>query len=125
MLLFRLIFKTRNISPWRGIKTSAATIAAALCCCSFSSSHAKEGGWDLETYHVQLIVAIDAPGGVQEQLASELPEYVRDRIEASLTPAWACDLSLAIGAQRAQLYANLSAQTEPLPAKLPVDIDKL
>src|SRR5258708_4308078 len=74
-----------------------------------SISHAKNGGWDLEPYHIQITIAIDTPGGFAEQLANDLPRYLQRRIEASLVPAWSCDVHIAIGLERAKILTTISA----------------
>jgi hypothetical protein len=88
------------------------------------TSQAKNGGWDLDPYHVQIAIAIDAPGGLAEQLANELPRYLQRRIEASLAPAWTCDAHIATGAERAKILTTIAAE-DPPPADLPKDKDKL
>jgi hypothetical protein len=89
-----------------------------------SPAHAKNGGWDLEPYHIQISIAIDAPGGLTEQLASELPRYLQRRIDASLAPAWTCDVHIATGADRAKLLTAIAA-SDPPPPNVPKDKDKL
>jgi hypothetical protein len=86
---------------------------------------AKQGGWEYENYHVQIIVAIDAPGGVAEQLADALPRYLQRRIEASLIPAWSSNVRLAAGAERRRVFADIDAPAPAPPADLPSDADKL
>src|ERR1044072_940395 len=49
-------------------------VSAALC----PTARAKNGGWDLDSYHIQINIALDAPGGLSEYLASELPRYLAE-----------------------------------------------
>src|SRR4051812_10965566 len=82
-------------NPASRLRLSALTLAILTVGLLFNSpAHAKDGGWDLEPYHIQITIAIDAPGGVADTLTNELPRYLQRRIEASLTPAWVCDVSI-------------------------------
>src|SRR5690242_8154662 len=83
----------------------ASWIAAALCLLT-TATQAKNGGWDLEPYHIQIVIAIDTPGGLAEQLARELPQYLQRRIEASFAPAWICETRIATGAERAKIFST-------------------
>src|SRR5689334_18934585 len=76
---------------------------------------AKNGGWELEPYHVQVNIALDAPGGLSEYLATELPRYLARRVEASLAPLWTCDVKIATGADRAKLLEAIAAVDPPAP----------
>jgi hypothetical protein len=89
------------------------------------TTFAKQGGWEYETYHVQIVVAIDAPGGIAEQLADELPRYLQRRIDASLIPAWSSNVRLATGVERKRVFADIDAPTPAPPADLQADTDKL
>jgi hypothetical protein len=101
-------------------------ISALLTTLPFFASpiHAKNGGWDLEPYRIQITIAIDAPGGLAEQLASELPHYLQRRVDASLAPAWACDVRIATGVDRAKILGAITA-SDPPPPDVPKDKDKL
>jgi hypothetical protein len=87
-------------------------------------AQAKNGGWDLEPYHIQITIAIDVPGGLAEQLSADLPRYLQRRIEASLSPAWTCDVQIASGPKRANILTTIVA-SDPPPPDLPKDKDKL
>src|SRR4051812_37906623 len=105
MHLVRLMLNACYSPRLHGSSASLAAITAAFLAGMFSYADAKEGGWDFEAYHIQLNVAIEAPGGIAEQLAADLPHYLRDRIETSLIPMWICDVSFANGADSAKIYA--------------------
>src|SRR4051794_31265171 len=81
----------------------------------FSIACAKSGGWDLEPYHVQINIAIDASGGLAEQLANELPRHLQRRVQASLAPAWICDVHIATGLDRAKVFSTIAAIDPPTP----------
>lgn len=98
--------------------------AFAIALLSAATAIAKQGGWDFETYHVQILLAIDAPGGVAEQLTNDLPRYLQDRVETSLIPAWSCNVHLATRAQRVRTFANIDASSTVPPPDLPNDQDK-
>jgi hypothetical protein len=87
-------------------------------------SLAKDGGWDFEACHVQITVAIDAPGGIADQLAGDLPRYLQQRIQASLTPVWSSDVHVATGPDRPVVFVSMATPEAP-PPKLPADKDKL
>jgi hypothetical protein len=87
-------------------------------------SQAKDGGWDFEPYRVQITIAIDAPGGLAEQLSDELPRYLRNRVDAALAPAWSCDVHIAAGRERTDAFASMAA-SEPSPPALAAGKDKL
>src|SRR5262245_21292651 len=79
---------------------------------------AVDGGWDYQPYRVQAILTIDAPGGMAEQLAAELPEYLRQRVDSSLVPLWSFDLQLAAGVERSQVLGLLQSSPDNKPPKL-------
>ncbi len=80
-----------------------------------SCARAKSGGWDFEPYDVQINIAIDLPGGIAEQLVGQLPLHLKRRIDASLAPAWTCNVHLATGQERAKIFAAIAADDPPLP----------
>jgi hypothetical protein len=98
-----------------------ALVATALCA---PTTSAKDGGWGYEKYQVQITIAIDAPGGLAERLADELPRHLRRRVEASLVPAWNCEVRVAAGAERARMFTTVAAPEPSLPT-LPEDKWKL
>src|SRR5215203_4384516 len=75
----------------------------------YSIAHGKNGGWDLAPYHIQINIAIDAPGGLAERLATDLPRYVQRRIGSSLAPAWTSDIHIATGQDRAKIFTTIAA----------------
>src|SRR6476659_3330419 len=106
----------RRPNPPRRLRFSFFTSAILTAFLFFESpTHAKNGGWDLEPYHIQVAIAIDLPGGLAEQLASELPRYLQRRIDASLAPAWASDVHIATGESRAKILTAIGASDPPLP----------
>jgi hypothetical protein len=111
-------------NPPRRLRLSVYTVAFLInFICSLSTSQAKNGGWDLEPYHIQITVVIDAPGGLAEQLANDLPQYLQRRIEAALAPTWTCDIHIAAGPERAKILTTIAA-ADPPPPELPKDKDK-
>src|SRR5215210_3340159 len=86
-----------------------AVAIALLDVCLPSHSQAKDGGWDLSPYNLQITIAIDAPGGIAEQLAAELPRYVERRVDASLAPLWGSNVNIAAGPERAKILASIDA----------------
>ncbi len=119
-----LITETNAPASNHRLRLSAFFALAVASSYSLPTANAKDGGWDFEPYHIQIIIAIDAPGGVAEQLTNELPRYVRRRVEASLVPLWSCDTRVATGLERAKVFTTITA-TEPPPPDLPASKDKL
>jgi hypothetical protein len=115
----------RRPNPPHRLRVSVFTFTILIAFTSFVPiSHAKNGGWDLEPYHVQIDIAIDAGGGLAEQLANDLPPYLQRRIEASLFPAWICDVHIATGMERANILTAIAA-SDPAPPDVPKKKDKL
>jgi hypothetical protein len=85
---------------------------------------AKDGGWDLEAYQVQIQIAIDAPGGIAEELSAALPQYLERRINSCLTPSWSSTVQLATGVDRATTFTTIAA-ADPPPPPLPPEKEKL
>jgi hypothetical protein len=107
------------------LRLSVLTLLVLITLFAPQHASAKQGGWEYETYHVQIAVAIDVPGGIAEQLAGELPRYLQRRVEASLIPAWSCTVRLATGADRTRVFENVAAATPAPPSDLPTEKDKL
>jgi hypothetical protein len=80
---------------------------------------AEEGGWEYQPYRVQALLAIDAPGGLTENWAVELPTYLQQRADIALAPLWRVDLKLATGVKRRHVFDNLAATKPPLPKEFP------
>jgi len=112
MRLFQIHITKKAFS---GSRLAAVAVLLPAILVWISSIPAKDGGWDYESYRVQIVLAIDVPGGLAEMLADELPSYVRHRVEASLVPAWKCQTRLAIGAEREQICAAVSASSPAAP----------
>ncbi len=99
-------------------------VVSTLTIALTSPLHAKNGGWNLEPYHIEIRIALDLPGGLAEQLTNDLPTYIQQRIAASLAPLWATTAQVALGEARAKLFATLATDEPPLP-DLSADKDKL
>jgi hypothetical protein len=75
---------------------------------------ADDRGWDLKPYRIKALIAIDVPGGLAEKLASEVPRYLNERVEASIGTAWSFEVQLARGALRQSVFSNLlTFRTDP------------
>ncbi len=81
------------------------------------SSLADDRGWDFDPYQVKALVALDVQGGLAEQLAGELPRYLRERVEASLGRAWTFEAQLATGVLRHSVLANLYTVSQDAPSE--------
>ena len=103
----------------------SATLALAAIAALTSAAFAVDGGWEYQPYRIQAMLAIDAPGGLAKRLSVELPEYLAQRVDASLAPVWIFDVQVAAGAERAQVIDALESQSSAKPANLPAGKDKL
>jgi hypothetical protein len=118
-----LIPQHRSNLP-RRLRLSAVTLAVLITFTGpLPTTQAKNGGWDLEPYHIQITIALDAPGGLAEQLSAKLPSYLQRRIEAALAPFWTCDVRIAVGPERAKILSTILA-SDPPPPELSKDKDK-
>ena len=107
----------------RRLRLSALLAVAALPCTP-PTAHAINGGWEYQPYRIHAMLALDLPGGLADQLSAELPAYLQRRAAAALTPAWALDVQLAAGAERAAVFSTLAAASDAKPAALAADKDK-
>ena len=102
------------------------SVTALLALTSLArSTAAAEGGWEYQPYRIKAILAIDAPGGLAEELSTELPAYLQRRVDAALAPAWIFDVQLAAGAERAQVFTTIETATDAKPTNIPAEKDKL
>ena len=116
--------RSRNTALRRS-RLSAVAIAIALIAIASPTSHAADGGWEYQPYRIHTLLAIDAPGGLAEQLAAKLPEYLQNRVDSAIAPAWVFDVELATGVDRAHVFDNLASTSNAKPQNLPADRDKL
>ena len=87
---------------------------------------AASGGWEYQPYRVLAIVALDLPGGLDENLRQVLPAYLLQRADAALTPLWLFDVRMATGAEALLVRRSLSIENIAKPAAdLIADHDKL
>ncbi len=93
-------FSLRNTGLWL-----AATIAVAV---AVRTGRAADV-WKGQPYHIQLSLAIDAPGGLAEQLAAELPQYLNDRTISTIGSVWRLKTDVASGELRYKLLGGLDA----------------
>jgi hypothetical protein len=124
-LIPRLMVSSLHKTLPHGLRLSALATFAVAIVAPAPLSHANEGGWDLERYHVQINIATDVPGGLAEQLAADLPRYLSNRMESCLFPTWLCDVKIAAGTERPQVFADVAAPADLAPPKLPANKDKL
>ena len=100
--------------PRHRLRLSVSTLAFLITFAHLLPTvQAKNGGWDLEPYHVQITIVIDAPGGLAEQLSNDLPRCLQRRIEAALAPAWTCDVHIATGTERAKILTTIATADPP------------
>ncbi len=81
--------------------------------------------WELEPYRIHVVLAVDVPGPLADQFSAALPEYLADRAQTAIGPAWRLSTSVASGALRHQLLTNLATLPDDLPAEIAPEADKL
>jgi hypothetical protein len=87
---------------------------------------ARDGrGWEFEPYRIEAVIAIDAPGGMSERLANELPIHVARRAAAAIGPAWALNVQVAEAVQRKVVLSDVESLVKPPAAPFPTGGDKL
>jgi hypothetical protein len=92
----------------------------AFCWVRMVYAAGPDEAWDVDPYQIQISLAIDAPGDLAQQLADELPAYVRERAAASIGSLWRLETELATGATRHQMLTELdSITTKQLAAGAP------
>jgi hypothetical protein len=101
-----------------------AWAVAATCWAVVGRAAELEDVWESRPYRIHATLAIDAPGDLAEQLASQLPVYLQDRANTSIGVVWRQKTDLATGKFRQQLLENLDAVTAEDVADWPPDEDK-
>jgi hypothetical protein len=114
----------RRSAPRRRMRFSLHAAIAAALLYTLSPARANQPTWDFAPYHIQIIIAIDAPGGTAEHLSRELPEHIQRRIESALVPLWSCEVHCATGAEQARAFADAAASSDPQPPDFPPEKDK-
>lgn len=116
------------VSPQRRmIRHAGQLVSGALVLLSIVGNMlAADGGWEYQPNRIRVLIAVDVPGGLEEELGAELPSYVQQRAAAATEPAWQLDANLASGALRAAIVDSLRDATElAVPAEFVSDRDKL
>jgi hypothetical protein len=103
----------------------APVVAACLCWLLAATAAGQVKYWDLEPYRIHAVLAIDAPDSMADDLFATLPEYLTDRTETAIGPAWRLSTSVADGAMRHRLLAGLSTLSADAIAEHAADADKL
>lgn len=95
---------------------------------AWSASIARGEGaaevWEGEPYHIQMHLAIDAPGQLAEQLAAELPVYLKERVNTSIGIVWRLQTEVASGALRHKLLEGVDRFTTDDVAEVTPHEDK-
>jgi hypothetical protein len=88
-------------------------LAAAASSCAMAVHAAGPAKyWDIESYRIHAVLAIDAPGEQADQLAAELPPCLEARAAAALGALWRLELELAAGPVRHRLLSGMNEATE-------------
>jgi len=86
--------------------------AAVLCHLPTISKGSEERSWEERPYEIRAVLAIDAPGGLAQHLAAELPKYLKRRVNASIGPIWSFDIAIATGVLREHVLSKIITITE-------------
>lgn len=108
----------------RAITVSARYVFVdfALLLVVSSIAKAEGGGWEYQPYHVRALIAIDCPGGLDEQLQRDLPNYLQSRSIAILYPLWQLEFEAAQCAERQYALSTVANSAIPTtPPDLPAD----
>src|SRR5688500_10039427 len=95
--------KRKRGNPWRFTYGPSLalrcgmTVIVALCS---KSTGAEERAWEFQPYRIDAVIAIDAPGGLADKLAGELPTYLQRRVTAAIGVPWSSAPKIATGIQR-------------------------
>lgn len=89
-------------------------VAAALVAATVHAAGPQKY-WDIEPYRIHLTIAIDAPAGLADQLAAELPIYFKQRVAASIGALWRLETEVATGGERHRLLKGLDALSDGEP----------
>jgi hypothetical protein len=109
----------------RRLRLSLSLVAIACLVLAPSAPAADDRGWEFQPYRIRAVLAIDAPGGVSQQLAEELPRYLMRRADAAIGLLWSFEIELAQGELRHRLFSDVAASGIEPPDDLPSDRDKL
>jgi hypothetical protein len=120
------LMKSSMYSPCCRGRLRACVLAAAAVLGLSEPADAEQLGWDFQPYRVRAVVALDLPGGIAEQISSELPEFLRRRVDAAMGQMWSFEVSLADGADRKRILSDLRTLQQTPPKEFPLEgADKL
>ena len=97
-----------------------AAVAGAAGSFTAAADVAAQETWDREPYRIHALLAIDVPGGLAEQVAKEMPSYLKERVDAAIGPAWSWTLEIPAGAARHRVFADILS---PIDAEYPSGIE--
>jgi hypothetical protein len=105
--------------------TIVSVLAVATACWALVARAAESNDvWQAEPYRIHAQLAIDAPGDLADQLAEQLPNYLKARVNASIGIFWRLQTELASGPLRHHLIDNINSFTAADIADGPPDEDK-
>lgn len=106
-----------NVIDFRHCKNAIWLAALAVCCAAAVGQAASvPDDWELRPYRIQVLIALDVPGSLSEQLAAELPKYLVDRADSAIGAAWVLKVEIANGPVRHRLLSDMDTLTvEQLP----------
>lgn len=97
---------------------------AMLCWVVVGWAAAPDDVWEAQPYRVHAQLAIDAPGDLGEQLAEQLPAYLKDRVNTSIGIVWRLKTEPVTGPLRHHLLSRIESFTADDVADGAPDEDK-
>jgi hypothetical protein len=89
-----------------------SSLAIATACWAVVGRAAEpDEVWEGQPYRIHAQLAIDAPGDLAEQLAEQLPAYVKERVNTSIGIVWRLTTDVATGPLRHQLLSGIDSIT--------------
>ncbi len=80
--------------------------------------------WEGQPYRITVLFAIDAPGELADQLAEQLPTYLKERVNTSIGILWKIHVELVTGPLRHQLLEGVQCLTNEAVDAAKSDEDK-
>jgi hypothetical protein len=116
----------RVFSCARARLSAIAAAVFATCMILPPGSLAQSPGWEYQPYRVHCIIALDVPGGVNEQITAMLPTYLNRRATAAIGPLWLLNVEVATGVARRRILSGIDTISDVPPKYFSTaDIDKL
>lgn len=104
---------------------SATALAAAAPLAALAPASAQEAAWELTPCRVHVLLAIDAPEALGGLLGQSLPNFLSDRVDASIGAAWSITIEPAEGIARHEILNRIDRAHEGPVERFASSGDKL